>query len=417
MKTETKTNNILTRAAMMLVLMLLTATAWAQGTIYLSLQPNDGSEAGTVVPVNCDITGKYSYKLSPTYFTRENHTIKSWATSPTGGGTQYGADATIELTGPLTLYAIWDDMPYVGALFTEDYLTYRITSISPNTVQVVEYSEQTLNYLIIPSTVTYGDLDFSVTSIKQDACAEGSRASNVSIPASVTYIGSYAFWKCQIPGTVTISGNPQMSEYAFPKDMAVRLNLTANTADGAYWTTFCNFGYNFQADENTTVYKGTVSGSSVVLTEVEDRIVNCGTAVILKSMGTPMMTMTTTSSIDTNDNDLRGISERLHRTDFLTGSLAGGTLYVMGKKGSDFGFFEYTAHYMPANKAFLIIEGGAALSRGLTMVYGDETGIETVSDVRSQMSDDWYTLDGRKLDGKPTVRGIYVNNGQKIIIK
>ena len=32
-------------------------------------------------------------------------------------------------------------------------------------------------------------------------------------------------------------------------------------------------------------------------------------------------------------------------------------------------------------------------------------------------SDAWYTIDGRKLDGKPTQRGIYINNGKKTIIK
>lgn len=29
----------------------------------------------------------------------------------------------------------------------------------------------------------------------------------------------------------------------------------------------------------------------------------------------------------------------------------------------------------------------------------------------------WYTLDGRQLNGKPTTKGIYINNGRKIAIK
>ena len=32
-------------------------------------------------------------------------------------------------------------------------------------------------------------------------------------------------------------------------------------------------------------------------------------------------------------------------------------------------------------------------------------------------TDGWYSLDGRKLDAKPTQRGIYINNGKKIMIK
>ena len=29
----------------------------------------------------------------------------------------------------------------------------------------------------------------------------------------------------------------------------------------------------------------------------------------------------------------------------------------------------------------------------------------------------WYTLDGRRLSGKPTVKGLYINNGRKVVIK
>ena len=29
----------------------------------------------------------------------------------------------------------------------------------------------------------------------------------------------------------------------------------------------------------------------------------------------------------------------------------------------------------------------------------------------------WYTLDGRKLNGKPTTKGLYIHNGKKVIIK
>ena len=44
-------------------------------------------------------------------------------------------------------------------------------------------------------------------------------------------------------------------------------------------------------------------------------------------------------------------------------------------------------------------------------------GIESMEDVRSQMEDVYYTIDGRKLDSKPTQRGIYIKNGTKVTIK
>jgi hypothetical protein len=29
----------------------------------------------------------------------------------------------------------------------------------------------------------------------------------------------------------------------------------------------------------------------------------------------------------------------------------------------------------------------------------------------------WYDLSGRKLDGKPAQKGVYINNGRKVIIE
>ena len=48
---------------------------------------------------------------------------------------------------------------------------------------------------------------------------------------------------------------------------------------------------------------------------------------------------------------------------------------------------------------------------------GEVTGIEMMSDGRGNMSDVWYDLQGRKLQGKPTTKGLYINKGKKVIIK
>ena len=45
------------------------------------------------------------------------------------------------------------------------------------------------------------------------------------------------------------------------------------------------------------------------------------------------------------------------------------------------------------------------------------TGIKTMSDGRSKMEDVWHTIDGRKLQGKPTQKGVYINKGRKVVIK
>ena len=42
--------------------------------------------------------------------------------------------------------------------------------------------------------------------------------------------------------------------------------------------------------------------------------------------------------------------------------------------------------------------------------------ITSMEDGRSMMEDEWYDLQGRKLEGKPTQPGVYIYNGKKIVV-
>ena len=66
---------------------------------------------------------------------------------------------------------------------------------------------------------------------------------------------------------------------------------------------------------------------------------------------------------------------------------------------------------------FLVDLGDATTLSDIVINFSDATGIETMSDARSKMSDAWYTLDGRKLQGKPSRTGVYINKGVKVVIK
>ena len=51
---------------------------------------------------------------------------------------------------------------------------------------------------------------------------------------------------------------------------------------------------------------------------------------------------------------------------------------------------------------------------------GNVTGIGTLETRTGEVRFDpeaWYTLNGVRLSGQPTQKGIYVNNGKKVIIK
>ncbi|MBR1394785.1 MAG: hypothetical protein IJ559_03905 [Prevotella sp.] len=43
--------------------------------------------------------------------------------------------------------------------------------------------------------------------------------------------------------------------------------------------------------------------------------------------------------------------------------------------------------------------------------------VKEVREVKGVKDNSWYTLDGRKLVAQPAARGIYVNNGRKVVIR
>ena len=59
--------------------------------------------------------------------------------------------------------------------------------------------------------------------------------------------------------------------------------------------------------------------------------------------------------------------------------------------------------------------------RAFVLNFGDDemTGIENLqsSMLNVQSNDDWYSIDGRRLAGKPIVKGIYIHGGKKVVIK
>lgn len=65
-------------------------------------------------------------------------------------------------------------------------------------------------------------------------------------------------------------------------------------------------------------------------------------------------------------------------------------------------------HSLSANDYFIFASGPLTVS--------SSTGIENTmaTDVKD---DTWYTLNGRRLQGKPTTKGIYIYKGKKQIIK
>ena len=91
-----------------------------------------------------------------------------------------------------------------------------------------------------------------------------------------------------------------------------------------------------------------------------------------------------------------------------------------GKKNETLGFWWYTGTEIPANRAYIpgeALESATGDVKGITIVFDDETGISLTPNPSPQGEGSWFDLQGRKLEGKPTQKGLYINNGRKVLIK
>ena len=89
---------------------------------------------------------------------------------------------------------------------------------------------------------------------------------------------------------------------------------------------------------------------------------------------------------------------------------------IINKTGTEDWSKDFTSGYW--NGALFWPRSGYPLSaiKELKSFLGGYSGIETIRST-SQQDDTWYTLDGRRLNGKPAARGLYIHNGKKIIVK
>ena len=95
---------------------------------------------------------------------------------------------------------------------------------------------------------------------------------------------------------------------------------------------------------------------------------------------------------------------------------ASNTLYYPQPNGDD-------KPTIGAQRAYFKIGDGAA-ARQLTAFninFGDEDSTQGVTtplvNRRGTGDEAWFTIDGRRLDGKPSRAGVYINNGVKVVIK
>jgi hypothetical protein len=106
-------------------------------------------------------------------------------------------------------------------------------------------------------------------------------------------------------------------------------------------------------------------------------------------------------------------------TNLLTGAatavdvetISDGTVYVLFNDE----FVKSVSGSVPEGRAYLVLYGAVPHGARLSILSGDTMGINLVE--ADSKHDTWYTLDGVKLQNKPSAKGLYIKNGRKVVIK
>lgn len=189
--------------------------------------------------------------------------------------------------------------------------------------------------------------------------------------------------------------------------------ISLNASNGKHYATYC-LPFAAKAPEGVKAYAGTVSNGSVKLTEYANGVIPANKGVLLVSDNATSATFTLADDADvtTIDNDLKGVNDVTELTNVENRE----QVRIFSTKDGVVGFYKPNSNItsLAANKAYVMApakEGALALNFG-----GNVTGINSVSDNAVMPNNvEIYDLAGRRVNH--AVKGVYVVNGKKIIVK
>ena len=244
-------------------------------------------------------------------------------------------------------------------------------------------------------------------------------------PAGLTWTEADTDFKAGKATILHVKGGSDLSRLSgvrvsFTDDLVGDGPVKANQGDkaGEYWATYYNSGMGaHKVGGSAEVYTAKLGASSVELTQVFDGVVNSAAAVILKSTSptVPLITSGSSSSDPSySDNELNGFG-------FDTPVTSGKTYYTLSR-GSDgtgpVGFYQFSGSTLAAQKAFFAVTSSSPVRAYYGFSDdGGETGIADMPAETELSGEAWYDLSGRRLQGKPAAKGIYVKNGRKYLVK
>ena len=302
----------------------------------------------------------------------------------------------------------------------------------------------------LPGNIT---LNAAITNIGQFAFVYSSISNIYCLAATPPTLGDkalgYSVRAVKVPSSAVIPYTCQTSWRSYSNLISAgdptSVTTAANSGSTTHWATFSNTYLNselsVEAGKTLTLYNATVADGKLTLTERTGSSVAKGEAVLVKTDAETVSVtqLPTTDLAKAKDNDLLATPEYatiLHSQDgckyyrltynnvtdktglgfYLGVATVNGTTY---KDGSYVNASPYKA-YLKVTVEAATEPSAAAPARGFAFPGdGETTGIECITVTDEGTGNNWvegiYDLQGRKVS-KPT-KGVYINNGKKVIIK
>lgn len=189
--------------------------------------------------------------------------------------------------------------------------------------------------------------------------------------------------------------------------------ITLNTLNDKNYATYY-LPFAAKAPEGVTAYAGTINNGNVQLTEYANGVIpaNKGVVLVSDTKTTATFTLADASEVTKQTNELTGV---LTETD-LSSVESFDQVRIFSKKDNVAGFYKPNSGItsLAANKAYIMApanEGALVLN----FAGGEVTGINQATINATEANAPIYDLTGRRV--AKAVKGIYVKNGKKFIVK
>ena len=167
------------------------------------------------------------------------------------------------------------------------------------------------------------------------------------------------------------------------------------------WASFYHPTENIDLPEGVAAYVLTAVGETTA-TATQISYIPAGVAVLLQN------NVTTTTTNTSAEGNLM-----FHADEAVDVTTVGGTVYGLynGK------LMRVASGTIPAGKNFLVVSKPIGAPQ-LTITTDNTTAIEVLENAAAleNSTDEWFTLDGRKLQQKPAKSGLYIRNGKKVVV-